>query len=377
MLSGEYNYNCRLFNGYRPCFPRYLCKGCTEAQEFDRTVLLINLDAMGDVLMTTCMLAPLRRLYPDALLTWVTLPKHAALLENNPLIDRVWPYDFQTVSTLEAMEFDLLLNVDKGHPSCALASKVTAVEKRGFALNKTGVVVPLNEEAAHLYRLGVDDHLKFVVNTRTGQDLLAEALCLPYERDRYVLALTEAEQGFVDRYRESQGIDSSLLAIGIQTGTSDQYPLKSLRVEQVADLISRIRGRYPDAPILLLGGPGEEERNNAIAQVSGESVIKTPTTEGLRSGILYIAACDALISPDTGALHIGIALGKWCVGWFNISCAQEIDLFDRGVKVTTPLDCSPCWRRECPDPICRPKADLDAIVEGVAKGIGSVHGSKT
>jgi heptosyltransferase-2 len=267
------------------------------------------------------------------------------------------------------LEFDLLLNVDKGRASCALATMYAAVEKRGFGLHRSGAIIPLNDAAGHLYRLGLDDQMKFVENKRTGQDLLAEALCLPFERDRYVLHLTEEEKRFVADYRRGLGIDADHPAIGIQTGASDLYPLKSLSVEQILELFAKIRERLPDAVVLLLGGPAEHERNEEIARRSGEMVVKTPTHEGLRRGILSIDACDLLVSPDTGALHIGIALGKWCVGWFNISCAQEIDLFDRGVKVTTLLDCSPCWRRECPDPICLPMADLDAIVAGIVKGV--------
>ncbi|MBD3162580.1 MAG: lipopolysaccharide heptosyltransferase family protein [Candidatus Eisenbacteria bacterium] len=372
MHEGTVNLRCRLFNGYRPCFPRYVCEGCTEAQEFDSTILLINLDAMGDVLMTTCQLRALRKRHPDALLTWVTLPGHRPLLEHNPLIDRVWAYDFSTVSILQAMEFDLLLNADKGRASCALAETVRAKEKRGFGMNRTGAVVPLNAEAATLYRLGIDDHEKFVVNRRTGQDLLAEAFLLPYERDPYVLELTPDERRFVAEYRERLGIGPEHPAIGVQTGASDLYPLKSLTQDQLVDLIGRIQARLPEAVVLLLGGPAEHERNEAIARRCHERVVKTPTREGLRRGIQYLDACDVVVSPDTGALHIAIARGKWTVGWFNVSCAQEIDLFDRGVKVTTPLDCSPCWRRECPDPICLPMADLDAIVEGVVQGIEKI-----
>lgn len=366
MSAAMYNYSCRLFNGYRPCAPRYLCEGCTEAQPFDRTILLINLDAMGDVLMTTCLLPALRRVHPTALLTWLTLPGHAPLLAHNPMIDRVWSFDTATLASLNAMEFDLLLNADKGRPSCGLAMTTRAKVKRGFGLDPAGAIVPLNAEAEHIYRLGVDDHLKFVVNRRTGQDLLAEALALPYRRDDYTLRLTEEETAFISEYRASLGGGPT---IGIQTGCSDLYPLKSLTEDQIVELIGRIRGKIPDGRILLLGGPSERGRNSRIASRSGSFVVETPTNEGLRRGILYIGACDVVVSPDSGALHIAIALGRWVVGWFNISCAQEIDLFDRGVKVVTPLGCSPCWRRTCPDPICIPMADLDAIVEGVVRGL--------
>ncbi len=369
MSESRYNYSCRLFNGYRPCYPRYVCEGCTEAQPFDRTILLINLDAMGDVLMTTCLLPSLRRLYPDALLTWLTLPGHLPLLLHNPLIDRVWSFEPGTLAAIQAMEFDLLLNADKGRPSCGLATTTRAKSKRGFGLSPSGAIIPLNPEAEHLYRLGVDDHLKFVVNRRTGQDLLAEAFALPYQRDGYQIHLAPEEESFVETYRRGLGPGPT---VGIQTGCSDLYPLKSLTEDQIVDLIDRIRRRVPEARVLLLGGPPERERNARIATRSATpSVVETPTTEGLRRGILYLHACDVVVSPDSGALHIAIALGKWTVGWFNVSCTQEIDFFDRGIKVVTPLDCSPCWRRACPDPICLPMADLEAIVSGVVQGLRS------
>jgi len=369
LFQGEYNFRCRLFNGYKPCAPGRICMRCDVEDLFDAMILLINLDAMGDVLMTTCMLAPLRRRYPRALLTWLTLPGHAPLLENNPLIDRVWTFDPATDAVLQAMQFDVVLNADKGLPSCALATRVRAAEKRGFGLNATGMIVPLNKEANHLYRLGLDDRMKFFENRRTGQDLLAETFCLPYARDGYILELTDEECAYAADYRTAIG-GSGRPTIGIQTGSSDLYPLKRLSEDQIIDLVRRLRARHPEAVILLLGGPGEHDRNSAIARRSGDDlVIETPTNEGLRRGILYIQACDVVASPDTGALHIAIALGKWTVGWFNISCAQEIDMFDRGVKVTTPLPCSPCWRRTCPDPICLPIADLDAMVDGVTRGL--------
>ncbi|MDM7917027.1 MAG: glycosyltransferase family 9 protein [Candidatus Eisenbacteria bacterium] len=366
---GEANLECRHFNGYRPCAPGYVCDGCREADPFDRTILLINLDAMGDVLMTTCLLPALRRKHPRALLTWLTLPAHLPLLAGNPLIDRAWGFDLATVTTLEAMEFDLLLNADKGRPSCALATRLRAAEKRGFGLDRNGMIRPLHEDSRALYRLGLDDDEKFRKNGRTGQELLAEAFGLDYRRDPYVLRKSAEEERFVEEFRRSIGASASRPVIGIQTGTSDLYPLKSLTEDQVVALVGRLDARLPGAAILLLGGPGEAERNRSIARRCGGRAIETPVGEGLRRGLLYVDTCDAVVSPDSGALHIAIALGKWTVGWFNVSCAQEIDLFDRGVKVTTPLACSPCWRRACPDPICRTIVDLDAIVDGVAKGL--------
>jgi ADP-heptose:LPS heptosyltransferase len=368
MFHGDYNYRCRLFNGYKPCEPGRICNHCDVEDPFDSTILLINLDAMGDVLMTTCMLAPLRRRYPRSLLTWITLPGHAPLLEGNPMIDRVWMFDATTITVLDSMQFDLILNADKGRASCALTTRIRASEKRGFGLNPAGMIIPENPESRHLYRLGLDDRMKFVLNRRTGQDLLAEAFCLPYARDGYVLEMSEEERRFTSDYRRA--VAETRPTIGIQTGCSDLYPLKSFTEDHVVGIVGRLRARHPNAAVLLLGGPQESNRNAIISRRCNDClVIQTPTREGLRRGMQYIDACDVVISPDTGAMHVAIALRKWVIGWFNVSCSQEIDLFERGAKITTPLPCSPCWRKTCPAPICLPVADLDAIVQGIAPGL--------
>ena len=59
-----------------PCTPHkergVHCDGCAEFRQRAGRILLIKLGAAGDVIRTTPLLAPLRREYPDHLLTWVT-----------------------------------------------------------------------------------------------------------------------------------------------------------------------------------------------------------------------------------------------------------------------------------------------------------------
>ena len=128
--------------------------------------------------------------------------------------------------------------------------------------------------------------------------------------------------------------------------------------------------------IALVGGPHETQKNAATAERASVPVLQTPTTEGVRRGILYVDACDVVVTGDTSGLHMGVALGKWVVAYFCVTCASEIDLYDRGVLVTSGLDCSPCWRPDCPDPKCIREIDLDALVEGVLAGRDAVAASR-
>lgn len=58
--------NCKRFTGYKPCYPDHNCweDGCKDNIPFGTKILIINLDAMGDVLMTTAQLASIKKTIP-------------------------------------------------------------------------------------------------------------------------------------------------------------------------------------------------------------------------------------------------------------------------------------------------------------------------
>lgn len=363
--------DCKRFGGYKPCLPYKTCyEGCASPDKrFGTKILVINLDAMGDVLMTTAQLAPLKRKYPESYIAWITLKSAAPLLACNPLIDDIFPWDTDSILVLEQMKLDLVLNADKSRKSSALASKLDAKEKLGFGLNSNGQIIPLNKEAVYNYKLGLDDYLKFRINKRTGQDILAESFKLQYERDEYILHLTDEEVALTSAYRESKGITDGDVVIGFNTGCSDLYPNKKMTVEQHLELIDKF-SEHGKLKMLLLGGREDTERNVEIYERAVERnpglqtrLFNTPTSEGLRMGIVYENAADIIITGDTFGMHMAIALKKQVLAWFGVSCPQEIDLYDRGEKfVPAGLFCSPCWKKECPYGLeCIKMIDVDGI----------------
>ncbi len=363
--------DCKRFGGYKPCIPYKTCyEGCARPDKpFGVKILIINLDAMGDVLMTTAQLAPLKRKYPESYIAWITLKSATPLLAGNPFIDDVFVWDAESWLILERMKFDLVLNADKSRRSAALAMKLDAKEKLGFGLNANGQIVPLNKEAAYNYRLGVDDYLKFRMNKRTGQDILAETFKLPYERDEYVLRLSEEETALTRAFRQSKGINDEDTVIGFNTGCSNLYPNKKMTIDQHLKLIEMFSS-HEHVKMLLLGGREDAGRNKEIYERAIERVpelmtrlFNTPTDEGLRRGIVYENAADIVITGDSYGMHLAIALKKHVLVWFGVSCPEEIDLYDRGAKfIPEVLFCSPCWKKKCPyDLECIKMIDLERM----------------
>ncbi len=355
---------CKNFTGYKPCFPDHNCweDGCKEMNPLGTKILIINLDAMGDVLMTTAQLPAIKRKYPQSTIWWLTLKNAAGLLLNNQYIDKVLAYNHESLSILDVVEFDVVMNADKSLASGSVMMKIKSKEKLGFGINSNGQIIPLNKGAEYNYRLGMDDHLKFKVNKRTRQDYLSETFNLDYKRDEYVFNFTEDEIEFIDEYKEQIGIEANDEIIGFNTGCSLLYPNKKMTVEQHVTLIEKFisHNRFK---IMLLGGPEDAERNDAIAKAFGSGVINTPVNQGVRKGACYESIPDVIITGDSFGMHLAIALKKYVIAWFGLSCWTEIDLYDRGVKIIPEgLFCAPCWKKACPYNLeCIQMIDLEKI----------------
>ncbi len=378
--------DCKRFGGYKPCFPYKTCyEGCARPDRpFGKKILIINLDAMGDVLMTTAQLAPIKRKFPESYIAWITLKSATPLLAGNPFIDEVFAWEAESFLILEQMKFDLVLNADKSKRSASLAMKLDAEEKLGFGLNANGQIVPLNEEAVYNYKLGVDDYMKFRMNKRTGQDILAETFRLPFERDEYVLQLSAEEKAGTVAYRKSKGIRDSDPVIGFNTGCSNLYPNKKMTIEQHLELIDRFSA-HGNIKMLLLGGREDAVRNRTIYETAIErnpdlvtKLFNTPTEGGLREGMVYENAADIVITGDSYGMHLAIALRKYVLVWFGVSCWSEIDLYDRGRKFIPltghsneeVLFCSPCWKKKCPYALeCIELIDIGGMYDTVMEHI--------
>lgn len=355
--------SCKHFTGYKPCYPGTQClEECVSFDPIGTRILLINLDAMGNVLATTSILPAIKRKYPKSRITWITLKNAAPLLVNNPLIDRVVLWEPEAWLVLETQAFDIVMNVDKSPRSGALAMRMNAAERLGFGLNDDGVIVPANTEAEENYRLGLDDNLKFRINRKSVPQLQCEEFRLKYARDDYILNLTDEEESFCREYRKEAGIGPDSLVVGFNTGCSELYPNKKLTVEQHVVLIEKLK-EETGLSLLLLGGPEDTVRNAEIMRRVGEGVVSTPTTEGVRRGMCYENVCDVVVTGDSFGMHLAVGLKKHVIVWFGLSCWNEIDLFDRGVKLYhEELVCSPCWKHECPFNLeCLQLVDLDRI----------------
>ncbi|MBC7660168.1 MAG: glycosyltransferase family 9 protein [Chitinophagaceae bacterium] len=344
-----YKFDCRQFNGYKPCQYKRSCDACPHYDPVVERICLLSLEAMGAVLRSTCLLPAIKRAYPNAHITWITLKNTKALLDNNPYIDRILLADTTQTNTIRHLKFDVLFAVDKSLEAGALAELILSKEKRGFGLDPHGVIVPLNPEAAYQYDIGLNDELKFFINQKAETQQITESMALKWERDPYILELSPSEKSEVARRKAAIMPPAAKGLIGYNTGCSLLFPYKKFTVQRAIETISEWRKNFPEWGIALLGGPEDTERQKAMKEFFADDpyVINTPTTDGLRSGVLWMDTTELVLSGCSLGLHIALGLKKAVIAWFGVSCIQEIDVYDRGVKLQSDVACSPCWKKNC------------------------------
>ena len=348
----KYRTDCRFFSGYRPCGFGEDCMDCGDFRPATPEVLLINLDAMGDVLRTTALLPAIMRQHPNARISWLTRARAAPMLRGNPLVHRVLEWGPDAFAALQVLEFDLVLNADKSLAAGSMAMSVKAAERRGFGVDSSGAIVPLNDEALHLYELGLNNHAKFNLNQRTAPDLLAEALGFVHERDGYSLSLERSST--LPKHR-----------VGLNTGCGAAWPLKRMGRRVCVELIDRLADSLGE-PILLLGGPEDDAEHQFLLAELPDKVVSTELTRGVMQGASDVDRCDVVVTGDSLGMHMAIALHKHVVAWFGPTCPAEIDLYDRGVKVLAEVDCAPCYRSVCDQPrFCSDRIDVPTLHQSV------------
>ena len=94
-------------------------------------------------------------------------------------------------------------------------------------------------------------------------------------------------------------------------------------------------------------------------------------THELMDFAAILAHMDALVTGDTMALHIAVAVGVPVVAIFGPTVPQEIALYGKGWKFVSPADCAPCYLRDCAvNPSCMDQLSVDTVMDALREVMG-------
>lgn len=358
--------DCRHYRGDRPC-ARGCAGSCENFEAMGHRILIVKLGALGDVIRTEALLPGLKDMYPVSHITWITRSEGCRMLANNPLIDRLLVFGAESICHLMVEQFDLVISLDKEPSPAGLATRIRSADKRGIGLSDRGTVYPFNSQAHYYFALGLSDELKFDVNQYTYPRLIYEAVGLTYSGQRYQLFPSSRDREYAHSLFERAGVRAGEQIIGLNTGSGDVFANKAFSPAQFIDVARKLSGRG-DCRVALLGGPQEHDKNRLIAGELDGVVIDTGCNNTELQFAAVIEHCTAILTGDTTAMHVGIAMRVPVIALFGPTCHQEIDVFGYGTKIVSPISCSPCYKRHCElSPHCMDLISVNAVEQALLR----------
>jgi heptosyltransferase-2 len=168
------------------------------------------------------------------------------------------------------------------------------------------------------------------------------------DRDRPRLQLTPDQ---VTLALAAQGLQAGgyyVFAAGAEYGPAKRWP--AIHFAELAKSL--------DAPVMLLGSAKEAALCGEIAGAAGPGrCIDLAGKTSLIDAFALISAARAVISNDSGLMHVAAAFGVPQVAVFGSSSPRHTPPLNDNARVIwlkddasyqPPLDCSPCFQRECP-----------------------------
>lgn len=342
--------DCRHFSGEKPCRPNKdegaVCRDCPRYDKVTGRVLVVKLAAAGDVLRSTSILPALRRKHPGSALWWLTDKGSKPLLQGNPHLDQVLTTDPYAASYLGGCSFEAVYSFDMARDAVAFASAAKCRRRYGFGLSPEGQVVPIHPDAETWFEMGIFDQVK-KANTETFQSHLFRMAGLEFKGERPQLGLGPAERSYAGAFSAKHRLNRFKGLVGLNVGSGGRWPMKRWRLDGFVHLAKAFKKKRPSWGILLFGGPEEKELLPALEKKLRGSALSAGADNPLRGFCALVGLVDTLVTGDTLALHVGVALEKRIVAYFGPTSDAEIELYGKGEKVLPSVPCACYYRNQC------------------------------
>jgi heptosyltransferase-2 len=316
-------------------------------------IALIKTGALGDVVRTTSLVPALRRRFAGVEIVWITSIAAQPLASGHDRV-RAVPIDDPPDAAWRHTRYDWVISLDDDLESCRVASALDCARLSGAYVDAhgnraytadldawfgMGLLRPLS-----LGGLAVSNQLKRV-NDQTYGDLLFAGLGLEPPVDPPAVVLTTAARATAARWLDGHCL-AGQAPIALNTGGGERWRYKSWGVDAAAALGRRLAAT--GWTVLVLGGRAEADRNAAICdRAAHPRVIAGPTDLDVLAFAALIAECAALVSSDSLAMHLAIAMSVPVTALFGPTSDAEIDLFGLGEKIVAPVPCVRCYLRTC------------------------------
>ncbi|MGW8286332.1 MAG: lipopolysaccharide heptosyltransferase I [Candidatus Deferrimicrobiaceae bacterium] len=345
-----------------------------------RTILVVKLSALGDVVHALPVVDYLGKVAPGAQVDWVVDRRFAGILEGNPGLRRVIPLDLgawkrewaagssrrDAVSAIRLLRkggYDAAFDI-QGNIKSGVVTRLSGAGLR-FGFDRSGV-----RESPNLFftnrhvrsrpeDVHVTQKILRVVNAPFGGEI-------PSWWNVPGIVTSKAADNEAARLLGELLPDRNP-RLAIHAGTT--WNTKKMDPDFWAGVARLLRDRFPQVGVFLSWGT-EEEREEAegIRRLAGEGTRVLPRL-ALRQLAAVYKVCGYMLGPDTGPLHIAAAAGAKTVSLFRASDGSRTAPYGPTHRfLQAPMPCTACRRKRCDrDVECRKSILLEDAAAAMAQ----------
>jgi len=340
----------------------------------NKTILLIRLDHLGDVLAATGIPQVLKEYCPKSRVIFLVSSWAAPLLENNPFVDELVIYDapwfskrryaggkaglgyFQLIRVLRSKRIDIGLGL-RGDLRENFLMACSGIKTRiGYGVTGGGFL--LNREAD--YRHGIHE-------TQHALDLL-KTLNLEVKTLVPRIYFSEKETARFDSRLASLELSDQGRWVGFQVGAGSEA--KEWPRENVRAFFDAFATRFKNRRVVLVGS--DEAKAKEIVMAHPQlSFVNFAGQTSLRELCLLMKKFECFIGHDSGPTHLAAVLGIRTIFLYSgtNSFEQWKPLAEEAVVLRRPVPCSPCGFSVCnvPGHPCLSQISPEEVIRALEK----------
>ncbi len=312
-----------LGRAYRAAFPCTAPAGPARPAEV-RRVLVVRHDRIGDMIVTTPLLAWLREALPHAEVDVLASPANAPLVAGDPRVARVivndhtWRGWLRARRALRARDHDLVLSpIGRAHLREGLVAALVAPRRarrataarppqyRGLFTHWVRVPPSWPQTAARLLwvaRRTVDAPSTMAVSS-SGEALARWPMRLAADPE----AEARAEAFVAGRRLDAFAAVNAWAA----------EPWRELGEARCAELLRLVAARAPALALVLTPPPGRTDEAARIAEAAGVPVTVFPPSKAFHDLVSLVRRAALVVTPDTANVHVASACGRPVVGLYS------------------------------------------------------------
>ena len=274
-----------------------------SAETLER-ICIVMMSAVGDAVHVLPVIKALKRQHPASLVTWVLQPGPASLVRGHPDVDEIILFDrtkgiaafLEVGRALRSRQFDLLIDLQVYLKAGVVTAMSGAKRRLGFdraRARDANWLFTTERIAAHPVQHVQDQYFEFL-----------DALGIAAEPVEWNLGPWPGERAWQKNFTEK--LDRPIATIVVATSKPEKDWIPQ-RWAAVSDILWSQYGLQP----VLVGGTSERETSaaNEIMALSKSNPVSA-LGSGLRNLVGILDASAVVLSPDTGPLHMTVALDR-------------------------------------------------------------------